>query len=350
MRSLVICTPEHDIAAAAELATHLKLNCPSVLVQDTTVIHDPAETVEAVESALGAERVVLIASPHSIPASWTRSEWEPLLKNAANNSLAVLLVEDCRLPQLLRRKSFFDGATDRLEAIRNVRRWILGREYVLELPALPASSESTAALDERLLDRPGTALCVDQCLAATFVRSRALCFESVHWQRCAGRSFAGVQGDFLASSIDPRMRSLVVFDGIEPNHIQRLQITEGMSVITTAPSNNAPPSSSFEVVKSSFLNRPEDRPLCRKLLRDAELYLRSAEHAADGHFAEAVFRFLSSEQRLEEADLVLDVLLQIAEQHADAAKLRSWELERSWIRQTKPGTVRGSQLSLEWPE
>lgn len=57
------------------------------------------------------DAVELVLSPRTAPARWRREEWMPAMweePQEAGVEVAFLLAEDCRIPDLLRRRNFFD--------------------------------------------------------------------------------------------------------------------------------------------------------------------------------------------------------------------------------------------------
>jgi hypothetical protein len=263
MQSLVICSANADAAATAEIRKYVETNCSSITVQEDISWESPNEMLEAVESALWADIVLLLASPHAIPAAWSRPQWESVLVEQPANertALAFILLRACRLPEVLRKKNFFDLTADWHAGAYSLRRWLfdqnpLRQERCDSLPpdaqCSDASETVVTELERQICYHPGIADSVPRPVAAAFVRKHRFNFEGVVWLNCMGRGLTGVIGD-TAHALGMKLtgpterntaalhkfcsghRVLYVFDQLDAQHRGFMSFTGRASIVFTA--------------------------------------------------------------------------------------------------------------------
>jgi hypothetical protein len=137
-----------------------------------------------------ADILVLLLSPASNPAHWPRERWEPLLSDIP---VAILLLEECTFPKLLRRGlKFFDATAERLPAMRRLKRWIRGIQFGTH-PRMDLSPD-LENLYRVLADQPGT-ITASGAMAERFAHEAARDFETVFWVPAHGRTLAQIAGE-----------------------------------------------------------------------------------------------------------------------------------------------------------
>jgi TIR domain len=194
-----------DALAVQELAAFLEAGCPTVSVFQDTAIPAGKDLLAACEEGLAADILLLLLSPASNPARWRREHWEDILVTRAAESrtrMAVVLLEECVFPLLLRRGSaFFDATTARLPALRKLKRWIMG----LQLGTQPAMSFSPEleSLYRELADQPGKCS-TPASIAQRFAQEAAHDFQAVFWIPAQWRSLAQIAGE-LGSQLDMKL-------------------------------------------------------------------------------------------------------------------------------------------------
>ncbi len=164
------------------------------------------DLVSACERGVSADVLLLLISPASNPARWVREQWESILfaqAAEAGTRVAVVLLEECVFPALLRRKvKFFDATGDRIRALREIKRWVRGVRLGTE-PGMDFSSE-LEPLYRELADQTGSRAATG-AEASRFAVEAARDFEAVLWIPGYGRSLAQVAGELgaqLGMSLD----------------------------------------------------------------------------------------------------------------------------------------------------
>jgi hypothetical protein len=255
---------------AHQLGAFLETGCDVNIFHEDGIIQPGQDLIATSEAGLAADILVLLISPASNPSRWDRARWERVLITGAAESdtrLAVVLIEECPFPALLRRGSgFCDGTESPLAAIRHLKRWIWGIQLGTE-PAM-AFSAALEPLYRRLADQVGTAT-ASPADAQQFAREANRDFAAVLWVPAHGRTLAQISGEagsLLALRIkgpvddDCRLiqdtlsqtRCLLVLDA--PDHIPQPLLPAGRtSVLVT----------SEPVI---FVNEPPSLPLARRLL------------------------------------------------------------------------------------
>ena len=192
MRTAVICHATQDAAFTHELRAFLELNCPLAVFDEEGLIQDAEDLVDAAQRAISADVALVLLSPESVPKTWRRERWEPVLLDQPREfrtQVAFLLLRECRFPELLRRKGFFDLSQHRLIGLRSLKRWLQAQERpfqnTIELPErAPAHELTLESMDELqrcLADRPGWETGIDPETALAFAQASRLDFEGVFW-------------------------------------------------------------------------------------------------------------------------------------------------------------------------
>ncbi len=369
MQSLVICSSVVDKPVAIKIRRYIEWNCPSIAVHDDALVPCGSELLEMLGRALSADVVLLLLSPDAVPGVWSRQEWEPVLleqPRELDTALAFLLMRPCRFPEMLRKQRFFDLSGDWRAGIRKLRHWLLDQNPLKQersdlLPPRPAtagvSGELLFDLERRIVDQPGTVCDVHRDTALAFAHAYSRDFEDTFWLDCAGRSRAGVIGDtahalgikltgsIAQNSISLREfcagpRCLFVFDQLAVEDRDLVKLEGRASVIFTA----GPPEQSSMLPLAQtvelFAHWQSDSARCLDHLRDAGQHLQILEHTCSQETAHAVkslaaymFGLLRHQKRLAEAYEILEILAKRAWNDGEAADLRHWEWEKSWIRE-----------------
>lgn len=182
---------EEDAKFARELGTFLETGCDVSFFGQDGLIGPGEDLISVAETGLSADILVLMLSAASNLAKWDRARWEPVLSVRAaelGTRVAVVLVEECSFPALLRRGGrFFDATAGRLGALRLLKRWIWGIQFETE-PALHYSADLERLYLE-VADRVGTAT-ASAAEAKRFAREASWEFESVFWVPAHRRTLA----------------------------------------------------------------------------------------------------------------------------------------------------------------
>lgn len=242
MTQLCLLHAEADRDFASGLVEFLELGTNVVIERiETNRILDYAEEAQAAEVAL------LILSPESWPQREPREHWEPLLENTVS-----ILLRDCLVPQLFRRRNFFDASTDAASAKRLLKRWLWQREHGATHSVNTTFSPELEDLYCALSDGAGT-LSTTPDEAQRFFKEAGQEFEAAIWIPCYNRTLAQVAGELgaqlglnLEGPVDENVRRiagllamrrcLVVLDAPEPEIASEL-ISPGRTsiLVTTAP-------------------------------------------------------------------------------------------------------------------
>jgi hypothetical protein len=277
-----------DAPFAEELSAFLTAGCDAVCDTVEAAIKPGQDLIEAAEEGLSADVLILLLSPESNLPLWRKERWEPVLFGEAqelNTRVAVVLLEECGFPALLRKQlKFFDATADRLTAMRKVKRWLRGGQAAVFSPNLDI-------LYQALADRPGTNTASGE-MAERFFAEASGDFEAVFWIPAYRRTLARIAGE-LGSQLG------MTLDGeLEDNcrRIRELLARKRCLVILDAPRVNVEwilPSGRSSVLFTSEPVRVEkDTPtlaLARSLVRSSR-------------FAEAyemLYQLLDSRQEME---------------------------------------------------
>jgi hypothetical protein len=202
MPSVFLAHAPADGPFAQELVNFLETGCDSVSFTPDTAIQPGFDLVSTAETGLLADVLVLLLSPASNPSRWVRKRWEPVLFPPASGTaarIAIVLLEECAFPPLLRRGlKFFDASGERLAAMRRMKRWLWGVQSGTTA-AMPFSPD-LENLYRDLADRPGTCT-ASGAMAARFAQQAEGDFAAVLWIPAHGRTFARIAGE-LGSQLE----------------------------------------------------------------------------------------------------------------------------------------------------
>ena len=197
LRTIFLAHAEADHDFARRLADFLEFGCDVTCDAEEGVIRSGEDLISKAGEGLGADVVALLLSEASATIRWQRERWEPVLfdqTRGANTELATILLGECNFPALLRRRNFFDATTDRLAAMRKLKRWLWQREREPGDSASPVFAADLEDLYSGLADKAGT-LEASGAAASRFAREASHDFEAVLWVPCHGRSLAQIAGE-----------------------------------------------------------------------------------------------------------------------------------------------------------
>ncbi|MBI3470582.1 MAG: toll/interleukin-1 receptor domain-containing protein, partial [Candidatus Solibacter usitatus] len=126
--ALFPCYAPSDAARVGALCDFLEQGAGVKIFRPDGEIGAGETILSKAEEALSADVILLCLSPAAIPPRWDRAQWEPVLftqPKAAGVELATVLIEECKFPELLRRRNFFDLTRDPLPGFRLIKRWLL---------------------------------------------------------------------------------------------------------------------------------------------------------------------------------------------------------------------------------
>lgn len=114
MRGTTVCHAAANKLVSEELIQYLAVNCPTQLA--ARVVEAGEYLMDAVEDEPSADFILVLLSPDSAgSAPWNRERWENVLVTQAKEigtKIAYLVLQECKFPDLLRRKNFFDLSHD----------------------------------------------------------------------------------------------------------------------------------------------------------------------------------------------------------------------------------------------
>jgi hypothetical protein len=188
-----------DAPFAQRLASFLEAGCDVTCFTSEAAIEPRRDLLTAAERGLSTDILILLLSGASTLRRWAREIWEPLLFAQAEESgtrVAVMLLDPCEFPQLLRRKlKFFDATENPIQALRLLKRWLLGIEHRTE--PLTVFSADLEPLYAGLADRAGQ-LTASADLAQRFAREASHDFAAVLQIPAHGRTLAQIAGELGA--------------------------------------------------------------------------------------------------------------------------------------------------------
>jgi hypothetical protein len=356
MPSLVLCYAPEDSALADRLGRYLETNLGYRISRGECLVRPGFDLVDAVERALSAEAALVLLSPHSVPAAWSRDKWEPVFFQKATEFgtlVGFVLLEECRFPGLIRRHRYFDATTDFAGEARTIRRWLLRPELPLRRDV--ALDESSTELRVRLGEQPGFAQDVDHAAATAFTSACGEDFEGIHRVDCLARSRAGILGDIgrllqvrLAGTVAQNREALLqqcrehrylfLLDNTRPEDRDFLSFGGLASAIFTknAPRREPAP---LEAIGAAFLAAPRDEALCAEHMGDAMLCTASlvaSDFEAGLRLGWAVVAALKEAGRFAEAVETLELMEAAARHREDTLALYRIGWEQSWLRETSP--------------
>lgn len=359
------CHAPQDQAVVGELAAFLQPNLDLDWCAPEARVQPGEDLIARIDYALQGDIVLVLLSPDSSPARWTRERWEPVLFGKVKEfgvKIACLLLSDCRFPPLLRNQNFFDLTRDRLEGFRQLQRWLLQlrpppqRIHFAPSPPAPFLDRPVELewLRARVADRPGVAALTSAApgagktaLAAEFAHQYDDTFHGVLWipcGHCSAARLAGemalqlglrLEGDTLSNQEEIRLfcsdrRCLIVLDDVQTDAGLPLIPAGRASVLMTAERQDLPGERLVLDPLPGFQSGPP--PATTSELDDA---LRSLQDPSDWRLACSLARCavrLAREQgRLAEADELLQSWFTGAEQKGDRRVLEECAWERIWI-------------------
>jgi hypothetical protein len=374
--TVVICHAREDAQFAREAAAMVEQNVSAHVSYEESA----GDFLGAVERAISGDLALAILSPHSV-APWKRERWEAALVDAPREfgtQIVFLLADECKFPDLLRRRTFFDCSRGRAAGLRAFKRWLLEQssgigERPVQLPPEPVAPLAPDTLERLLIalaDRPGVAELASQ-EALGFAHEASRDFEGVFWIHCGGRSRAGVLGD-LAHSLGLRLagpvesnrealskfcltrRCLFLLADLDPADREWAGFGGKSSIVFT--SDFEQPQIAPADLMRLFAAWPRNVDSCAAALGQAQAYFR--EILDDGvavEFGMAILALLKHLDRLAEASEVLDLLADGARRAGDPLRAHRLAWERSWIEESwdrpaeamlVPHSAKPQQLSL----
>jgi hypothetical protein len=216
------CYSQPDRELAQQLAAFLERGAGVEVLLEEGEIQNGQDLIAKVQEGLSADVVLVLLSPRAVPGRWILERWRSAFWEQAaevGTPVAALLCEDCKFPELLRRKTFFDLRDHRLEAFRSIKRWLLSLWPAPHpAPFLAARQPSFVGRDAELemlctilADAPGMAVVASAspgsgktALALEFVYRHREDFDAVFWLTCGGRTAAALAGD-LAVQLGVRL-------------------------------------------------------------------------------------------------------------------------------------------------
>jgi hypothetical protein len=353
MPSLVLCYSPDDEVAVRRIGGYLEANLPCGVSYSEAVLRPGLDLVDATERAIGAEMALVFLSPHSVPASWKLERWKPVFFDKVEefgSLLGVVLLADCKFPELLRRRSFFDARSDADNETRRIRRWLL-RPHRLAAAAIPASAPSDLP---GLFDMP---FAEAERLAVTHEND----FEAVYRADCEGRSDAGVLGDLghtmglcltktvqenraLLREQSAKHRWLFLVAHATPAHRELLHWGGLASMIFLS---DAPPRirASRSEIDAVFLTSVRDEALCAALLGDAVHSMAELPEPELLRLGWAIVKVVQNAKRFAEAVELLEWM----EPKALPRARTDIQRELSWLRDSSDyiaGTAAGDAIQL----
>jgi hypothetical protein len=348
MPALILCYSPKDAAQARALGGYLETNLSYQISYEEGLVGDGVDLVEATERALSAEAALVLLSPHSAPAAWRREEWEPVFFHKPaelGTLLGLVLLSECRFPELFRRHRFFDASQDLMTAARRIRRWLLR-------PDQPYSGDLR---NHALAEAPGIEdLLYDEAMA--LAAECAADFEAVIDVDCRNRSRAGILGDVgqfagvrLAGTTQENLatvqqwcaehRVLFVIRNASSADRRVLALGGKASVAFTTTGESAMLETA--AIGAPFFQSPQDETLCARQTGAAvnligELLTEDFESAL--RLAWNVIQFLRPRERYAEMVELLGAMEKEARLRQDALALYRIEWEQSWLRETEPET------------
>lgn len=345
--SIVFCYAPEDEPAARELASFLETNVDCEVSLGEALIGAGQDLIAAAERALSADAALVFLSTSSVPKIWKRERWEPIFFGEGGDPgtpLGFALLRDCKFPELLRRRAFFDCSKDPQQGAREARHWLTCREGVA------AKTTEFADLRADVADKPGIARSVSSETARAFASAYATDFESVHRVSCAGRTAAGILGDLgystgvclpgnlaqnreaLASACLSH-RWLFILEDLPPEHAGLCAFAGRTSVLMGLSAEPSEPAS-IEEISAAFFAYPRDNDSCAPLIGSATLRvfaLLPSDFESGLRLGWALLAVLKSLGRFSEMVEVLAAMESAARPRKDEMALFKIEWEQSWI-------------------
>jgi hypothetical protein len=191
--TVFLCYAAQDRDTAAVLAAFLEAGADLTVFLDEGVLREGESLAEKAREARTADTVIVLFSRHSLPPRWPRAEWEDALVSEPAEEgvrMAFARCDECVPPRVL--KPQFDLAGASRNVLREVKRWVLGKEP----PAAgPFSHPELERLAVAIADCPGNAVTHHAHLAGEFLEAFGVDFDEVITLDCTGRSITAVAGE-----------------------------------------------------------------------------------------------------------------------------------------------------------
>ena len=210
------CYSPSDRELAQQLAAFLERGAGVEVLLEEGEMRLGQDLIAKVQEGLSADVVLALLSPRAVPSRWILERWRSAFWEQAaevGTPVAALLSEDCKFPELLRRKIFFDLRDHRLEAFRSIKRWLLSLWPAPHpAPFVAARQPSFVGRDAELemlctvlADAPGIAVVANAnpgsgktAVALEFAYRYRADFDAVFWLTCGARTAAALAGDLAA--------------------------------------------------------------------------------------------------------------------------------------------------------
>jgi hypothetical protein len=200
LRTIFLAHAEPDHEFACRLAEFLEFGCDVTCYSDEGVVLPGEDFIAKAADGLTGDILALLLSEASCPNRWPRERWEHILFEETQRmgvQLVAVLLGDCPYPALLRRRNFIDATSNRLAAMRLMKRWIWQRERGPEHKLALDCSTDLEEIYRSLADKAGI-LETTGAVASRFAREASLEFEAVLWVPCHLRSAAQIAGELGA--------------------------------------------------------------------------------------------------------------------------------------------------------
>jgi proteasome lid subunit RPN8/RPN11 len=359
MHCTAICYAPSDAGAATELRSYLEINCP--LAIEDGVVQIGADLLDAVETGLAFDYVIVLLSPDSTQPTWPRVRWESILVEQAKQMrtrLIYVLLEECKFPAILRKETFFDLSLDFALGRRSLKRWLLAALTPSRgAPKLPARSGNPEGPEieafEPLADWPEFTQTADREAALAFAYARSADFEAVVWVDCARRGHVGVLGE-VAHGLALRLegnwediaqalrehcaehRVLLVFENLDSEMAELINFGGKASVMQVDSPDLMPRRPLAELMRL-FSSWKRNADQCLAALGDVESHLDSPEILSDADWPQACtlcsasVALLKDYGRLAEAYDLLARISSATQVRGDLAIQGHVDWETSWI-------------------
>jgi hypothetical protein len=220
------CYSQPDRELAQQLAAFLERGAGVEVLLEEGEMRPGGDLIAKVQEGLSADVTLVLLSPRAVPDRWILERWRAAFWEQAaevGTPVAVLLCEDCKFPELLRRKLFFDLRAHRLDAFRSIKRWLLSLWPVphqapfaaARQPSFVGRAAELEMLRTVLADAPGMAVVANAspgsgktALALEFAYRHREDFDAVFWLTCGARTAAALAGDLAAQLGVPLDRDL----------------------------------------------------------------------------------------------------------------------------------------------
>jgi hypothetical protein len=351
MLSAVFCYAPSDEVIAREIYEYLDRNSPIQPFFEEGRVRPGFDLIDAASQALSAEIGFVLLSAASVPNRWERDRWAPVLLDhprELGSSLFFVQAGQCRFPDLLRRQAFADLSQDPLSGKRELKRHLFRKLAFFKsepgLPPIEPGPSEIEVLRRQMADQPGYGDFCDRNTVLSFAHACQTDFEGVFWIDCAWRTRAGVLGDVadclglqLTGPMEQNENALGRFNTnrrclfICENPPDDLTWFGGRSSLIRLHTQELRPVLPFEEVVSLFTSWTKRRKDCLCRLGDAQHHLAESDCEDAYRLGSPVVALLKNEQRLAEANELLELLITAAKLNKDEDAFRRFAWDQSWI-------------------